>query len=391
MLMLQKTYFLTHTRRIIMDEDLKKELEAINKAVNEKLAKQADDHKAVIKAMADDVDAIKVSALKTSADDKEANGVLKADIEALNAKLAELPNVETAETKVEDTFTYEKAANGNLAPSAIEMKAVTSNTDIAGSGVGVLRPYFPLLEMNPIRGLAMIYNAVGSTFKIPKVGGGLFVDEAVQPADARNAGGSIGSTNATLKEWACEDAFSTASLEEVMALDATIIANMQQGASFAEAKQGFQALKAGNFASIKTGVAAKLPTSENIIAKLADLVAALDTAYLPMAKFLVSRGALAVIQSSNNNGLNFNATTGITTIFGYPVCISGYGDTGNTANDESVYFGDFMKGLVLASGTSINIGRFEQTRPGSITYFARFKSVTVAHDLKALVAMKSSA
>lgn len=312
------------------------------------------------------------------------------DLEALNSKILALPEVTSATAEPFPMLAREKSANGTLLASNITIKAVNANDSVPGAVHTSVSPFATMNEANVFRGKATLFAVMGSIFALPQVGGISFNHEASIPGNP-SKGGTLVSSDVVLKKFVSENQFSISSLDDVVGLDSTIIGLMMSEAGSAEAKDGFAGIKAGGFGSVNTGIAAKLPASADFIGKLGDLVSKLDTAYLNKAEFIMSREAYAVLITSVNNGLNFDPSTGTQTLFGYPLTVSGYVDGGNTAGHQSVVFGDFSAGLIIGANAGLTIGRFDQTKPGAITYYGEFRSTTSAWDTKALVVLKTAA
>ena len=104
------------------------------------------------------------------------------------------------------------------------------------------------------------------------------------------------------------------------------------------------------------------------------MAASLGDSYHGGASWVFSRVMFSRIQESDNNGLNFDPTTGLTTLFGYPVRVSDALETAAAGNLVGT-FGNYGRGIALATAADMTIGRYDQTRPGAMTYFghARFK------------------
>ena len=100
----------------------------------------------------------------------------------------------------------------------------------------------------------------------------------------------------------------------------------------------------------------------------------LNDPYHARASWVVSRQLYSLIQESNNNGLNFDPRTGLTTLFGYGLRVSDALEAPSAGNLVGT-FGDYGMGVALGTAADMTIGRYDQTRPGAMTYFghARFK------------------
>ena len=251
---------------------------------------------------------------------------------------------------------------------------------VAGGVQTALAAYQNLVAGNPLRPFQTVLSVSGGTVTIPRLFDIAFNNEAAVPAN-RTKQGNVGDGAAqTIKNWTAEGVFSEPVIEDVPMLDQVIeLEYMQQYGR----KQGEEAAaviktsvnaagRGGAFARVPTGLQAALPTAENIIAKMADLKAAIGSPYLPGAIYVASKELEARIITGNaSNIYAFDIPRGITTLFGYPLVRFDYADSGGAANDVSGYFGNFRRGLYLCERTSLELNRYMETNPGSVTYFGR--------------------
>lgn len=361
-----------------------KALESIQKKVSESENLSKDAIEKVAKDLADFTKANEA----TLKDNKD----LTAKVEKLEGVIKALPDNGEAEVAKSEVLAIVEAG-GMIQKASVEVlftKAYTANENVAGGSTGVLPVYGTQSAANPFRSLGTVFPTMGTSFLLPVASGIAFAREGSQPADGRNAGGSLASTEVQLRTWTSENAYSLSSLQDVPGLDGVVVSLIMQEAAKTEAQDAVAALKAGAFTSINTGVAANLPADNKIVAKLADLVTSLDEAYLANARFVLSRAVYGKLHKADNNGLAFDPANGITTLFGFPITISGYVEAGTSANHKSAYFGDFAKGLVIASSEGVSVSRFDQTKPGSLTYYSQFRGKATAWDTSALVALKTA-
>ena len=272
-------------------------------------------------------------------------------------------------------------------------KAYSDNTDVAGGRVDTNSPYYKLEQANFARRLGTIFPASGGIVKLPDVNSITWASEATQPAAPRTPGGDLASKNVTIETWVSENSYSLASLEDVPSMDPAITGLMTDQLGVSEADDAVAVVKAatGLAGAVTTGVATGLPTAANIFGKTMDMVTPLTSAYRNSSRFVMSREYFSTLQQSNNNGINFDPTTGLTTVGGYLVEVVDALETSDTDGNLAAIFGNFSRGLVLATAANITIGRYDQTRPGAMTYFGRARFKHAIWDVNGLVTMKIGA
>lgn len=371
---------------VIETVDVSAALEEIKSAVNDETKANKEAIEAAVEKFA--------TADATAKDLQDANKELTEKLSKLEGVIKAMPSTKVAE--VETIGLKNELIDGTQLVKASTAvvpitKAVRNNDGVPGNTDAAIGAYHTQLEANPFRALITVFPTTAGSFHMPSVDGITFAQEGSQPAGGRTPGGELASTTITLETFTSENAYSMNSLADVPSLDATVASLIFQEAGKSEA-QGVvsNGLNAGGFPSVNTGVAANLPAVDKIVGKMADLLARLDAAYLVGAQFLISRGVYAQLNKADNNGLAFDPANGITTLFGYPITVSGYLQAGNAANHKSAYFGDFGKGVILGSNETVSISRFDQTRPGSLTYYSMFRSKAGAWDTAALVSLKSA-
>ena len=258
-------------------------------------------------------------------------------------------------------------------------KDYASNEAVVGGVQTALGAYHNLVAGNPLRPYQTVLAVSGGTVTIPRLFDIQFNNEQNIPA-ARTKQGNVGDgTPQTVKNWTAEGVFSDPVIEDVPLLDQVIELEYMQQYGKKQGEEAAAVIKAsvannaaGNFAAVTTGVAAALPATGDVIAKMADLKAAIGSAYLAGAIYVVSKELEARVISGNaSNIYAFDVPRGITTLFGYPLIRFDYADAGSAANQVSGYFGNFRRGLYLCERTSLELNRYMETNPGSVTYFGR--------------------
>ncbi len=271
-------------------------------------------------------------------------------------------------------------------------KAVGDNTDIAGGRVDTNSPYYLLEQANFARQYGTLMPASGGVIKLPDLSGVSWASEATQPENpSRTPGGTLASKNVITDTYISENSLNLASLNDVPNMDGVMVNLMATQLGKSEAAEAVSTVKAETdanlAATIKTGVAAGLPTNANVFGKMVDMISGLSTVYTSGARFLVSRALYGVISQSNNTGINFDPTRNVVTLAGFPVHQVEELEASNVANNLVALFGDFSRGLVLATSAEMSVGRYEQTRPGAMTYFGHTRFKHAVWNAKSLVQM----
>lgn len=367
-----------------------KVLEKINSIVEEKTAPMAD--------MISKSDAEEMINKAT----EEAKAASSEEITKLNEKLQDL------EAEVSKPAAIAKSGESNMIKFEkmdTELGTVTAqkfdiitkrqgaNNDVPGGLVDSNTPFYTLEQENPFRTLASIIPASGGLVKLPSIAGITWASESAQPASPRTAGGSSASKNVTIETWVSENEYSLANLEDVPGMDGAIAGLMSARLGRAEAADAVAVIDGATFPTgqaITTGSANALPTAGNVVGRMTMLLESLASPYSSRGTFVVSRDLYARIQESDNNGLNFDPRTGISTLFGRPLVIA---DTleATAAGALVGVFGDFSSGLALCTAADMTIGRFDQTRPGSMTYFGRARFKNAIWDPAAIATFKVGA
>ena len=160
-------------------------------------------------------------------------------------------------------------------------------------------------------------------------------------------------------------------------------------------KATFAAIKAAaNIADVKTGQAATLPTAENLAAKMLAMVAEVEDYVGDGGAWVMSPALWALymqIRSDATSGFAIDPTTGAMTAYGYPIIKSTVLDAGNTANDISGVFGDFLDGVVQAEDGDLMVESYSETVPGALTLFAAGRFEGFVENTHAICRFKTAA
>ena len=345
--------------------------------------------------------AAEIEAVKSEA--KEALEAAKSEVlEAVEQKFDALPAIVKTENKSMDVIKFEDVDfNGSIVKAQkfdVVTKNYLDNTDVNGGRVSGQQPYF-ILEQNNVLGrqLGTVIPASGvGVVKLPDVHEISWASEAAQPAAARSPGGDLASKNVTIETWVTENQYSMSSLQDVPGMDAAITGLMSARLGLAEQADAVAVIKAATLATghnVTTGVNTgtdRLPTAANVIGRMANIREAMGSGY-GNRTWIVSRELMGRLQESNNTTLNFDPRMGVQTLFGDPVIVIDDLEASGTTGNLVGAYGDFSRGLAMCSNSEMMIGRYDQTRPGSMTYFGHARFKHAVWDTSALVTFKVGA
>ena len=261
-------------------------------------------------------------------------------------------------------------------------KAINTNDATPGAREDFMSPYVALQNGNPIRRFLNIMAATGTSCHVPNVNQITFADRA-NTGVALTDSGKVTDKEVPIKARAATQVVAEPAVADVPGLNAIIefafmqaYANKQGADTYAviqsdaaQAKAVDQTIKA----RVKSGVANKLPTSTTVIGLCADMIAAVGSPYLPGSVWQVSAafyGLLLKSQAAAATEFSFDPATGVMTLFGYPVVRNDH-FAGDAENGVPAAFGNFGRGIFFAERQLVDLRMYEQTNPGSITYFAQ--------------------
>ena len=313
----------------------------------------------------------------------------KAAREELAAVVAAAPAIAKSEEAPVDAIKFDNYEGFKGAAVVNFEKAFTgtgSTAQVTGSMTDMQRLYYQMQQKNPLRAYSTIMPTSAGSVNLPQVTEITGAVENTLATLPTNPGGNVASVNVIPQNWVSRSQFTDQSVEDLPGLDSMVASFMAQAIARAEAADMVSQMDAATITEVNTGVADALPTS---IAPWTDLMAALDSAYLPGAKWGMSRQAYAHLRSTLQGGsgsdLLFDPATGKPTFLGYEVFINDHFDAGSAAGDNAVYFGDFSMGTVIVSRKEMNISRHEDTLPGAMYYYGNMRSRGVIWDANALV------
>lgn len=277
-------------------------------------------------------------------------------------------------------------------------KAVDSNINTPGSPSNSLTPFYKLQAGNPLRTYGSVFPVgSGQSINIPQVSGINWVEESVV-TPGRTDASALTNKLVSVANFVVAPAIARAALDGLPGLDQAMVGFIAARAPIVEVKDTLAVIKAAtaangeisNIVSTSNGAAA-LPAEDKIIGKMSDMIAITDSGYAANGTFLVSRRLMSAIQSSNNNGLNFNPANGVATLFGYPIVIVDNMEAGNAAGNMSAIFGDIRMGVVTVTKQSMDILRSVENQLGKIVYHSTMSSKGAVWDGSALTALITKA
>lgn len=266
-----------------------------------------------------------------------------------------------------------------------------------------LAPFTEMFQQNLFRSFCTVMNVSGnSSVALPEVENTNWAVEGTL-STSRTSSQDISSKNLFTQTWVKEDYVTTTSLEDTPMLDDMVVTNMMRRKYATEGADSIAKLKAAAAAAssdietIHTGVEDALPAVGDVYGKLLDLIGAITEAYSSNGVLMVSKALYVLLSKSTQTGggLDFDPVMRIRTLDGYPLFVNDYLETpvATNMNDASqlvAVFGDFSLGWVILDAVGASISRYEQTRPGAITYFGRAKWVQGEWDGRALAVLRTT-
>ena len=271
------------------------------------------------------------------------------------------------------------------------IKADTNTTNITGAPTASQRVFFGMQQMNPFRGYSTIMPTSATAVNLPQVSNitaqmETSVPDSINLGTVPPHGGALTSAPVIPQNWVSRTAFTDQAVADLPSLDMMVGAFQAQQIAVAEAVDMVTQLDGNaNVTEVNTGVATGLPED---IGPWTDLMASLSSAYLPGARWFMSRQAYAHLRSTTQGGtgsdLLYDAGLGMMSFLGYGIVINDHLDAGNVAGQNPVYFGDFRAGTVIVSRKEMSISRHEDTIPGAVYYYGNLRSRGVVWDPNAL-------
>ena len=324
----------------------------------------------------------------------------KAAREELETTVKSAPAIISKETPVMDSFKWDNEdfnAKAEVDLSDEITKAYNPTTQVTGEPTSTARLYYALQQRNPFRMVSTVMPMNSSTMELPTITGITAQHEAAIPASISTAsghGGGLATVQLITQNWTSRTAFSDQSVDDLPGLDAMVGGFIGQQIGVAEAVD--------MVAQVKThvnqpGTVNRVTTTGGAVS-LDNFVALRDgisSAYLPNAKFMMSRpiyGDLRTLsQSGSGSDLVWDPVMGKMTLFGHDVIINDHLENFGAANNLLALFGDFAAATVIGNRRSMSISRHPDTIPGAVYYYGNMRSRGQVWDGDAFFALRSNA
>lgn len=276
-------------------------------------------------------------------------------------------------TSIQNFMIYDDGKNADLIS-----KAITTNINIPGAPTTSLTPFYTLQYSNPFRSRSTVMSVGdGNTMSKPSISG-VNWKKQTDAAAAIPDGLAQMSNDVTIDPYVSQTKIPNFNLDSLAGQDAAIVGLMAAMAPVAETADMINVLKSASSGGgkvlnhvVKSGVANDLPADDDILDSLWAMTSGLGTAYLAGGSFLISRQVMSLLRTVNKNGLVFDPTTGLQTLFGYNIMQTDGFPSGKANNDVSAVFGNYRLGTILATKQMMTISRFLETNPGFVTYFGQ--------------------
>ena len=331
---------------------------------------------------------------------KEEIAAEKAAREELEGLVKSAPAIISKESTMSNTFKWDNEginakADVDLGPEIT--KQYTPTTQVTGEPTSTARLYYSLMQGNPFRMVSSVMPMNSSTMELPRVIGVTAGHEANIPASinvSTGHGGSLETVQLVTQNWTSRTFFSDQAVEDLPGLDSMVAGFQGQEIGVAEAVDMVAQIKThvnagGNTQrAITTGGAVRL-------VDFATMRDGISSAYLPNAKFMMSRpiyGELRTLsQSGSGSDLVWDPVMGKMTLFGHEVMINDHLEDFGATNNLLALFGDFSRGTVIGNRKSMSISRHGDTIPGGVYYYGNMRSRGVVWDGQAIFGLRSNA
>lgn len=347
--------------------------------------KSAVDAKFAETALKADVDAAIEKALVGKVDAEEVT-VLKAALEALEAKLDAIPSPSVI-TKKDTNMNISEVFKKNLeekgvAKAEIFVKGIARSSNIVGAPTETFGLSGALFAANPFRQLARFIPTTATAIKLPYKTGNHGVVKANATTKGATPAGSAAVTEVSLilETYHGGSEISKEAASDIIDFDTFWTQDVIDELAAAEAASHVATVAA--MAGVTTAGIGTLT-----LADFAALHASVGPQYAVNGAFVVSSGAMATLRTLNTastgGDLVFDAQLGSFRLFGSPIYQNNY--MANVANGAVVAaFGDFGRGLALAQKGGPEVSRYDQTKPGYWTYVGEMRSAMAATDANAV-------
>ena len=366
-----------------MTIEVNEALEAIKAQVSEKFE--------TVAAKAD------LEALGTTKADAESVEALKGHIEALEAKFDAMPAPSILKATQEEVKSMNSVSEGfakSLEATGknhleVELKAITQGRDVTGGKVETFGLIGSMFNGNPIRQVASVVNTTSKAIDLPVRAGnhGAANAGATKNVDD-NGNASVGVTQLIVQTFNARSDVTIEAVNDIPGFDQFWGQDMLDEVASIEA--------AAQVTELATMDAGKVAASASVITwdDIVDLYYSIEPAARVGGAFMFSSQIMAQLRTLSNSGtgseLLFDPQLGGFRLFGAPVYENGY-MAAPAVNAVTGAFGDWKKGLVIASRATASLGRYDQTVPGKYVYYAEMRSGIPNWDNTALKTLKMAA
>lgn len=384
--------------------DIKKALEDIKAAVNEKMAKvitKDDLEAAVEEALAEalkeknegetsELEELKAAVAKLSEEletvEKDLEGTveteeletLKGSLEELAAKLDAIPAVEDetiakgkSMSNINKVFTKNLKEKG-VAQADIILKNITQSRNVTGAPSEWYGLTGSMFASNPFRELASVIETTGKALVLPVRAGSHGAGAAHATVKNTTASGNSAVTEVTIivNSYDALTEVSVEAADDIIGFDQFWTQDMLDEVASIEAVAHVAIVEA--MAGVNTDANSAVTLDD-----MADLHFAVEPQYRTNGAFVVSTDVMKTLRTLNTastgGDLLFDAQLGVFRLFGQPIYENAYMDSIASGNVVAA-FGDWKNGMVIANRNAATVGRYEQTKPGYYSYYANLRS-----------------
>ena len=250
------------------------------------------------------------------------------------------------------------------------------------SPVEALAPWFDLREGNPLLEWTHVQMITTGSMNVPKITTGeVSKNGNVPDVPAAPVGVSVDGANSQTQVYDLTSQTPLATARWMVGLRARVLEDHVMRHGFAQGQDSWGA--------VKTGLAAKLSTAQELPARLAAMVAGVPSYYRMRACWMVNEQVEGVLFSQA--GYAFPIVDGLPRLLSYPWMPNSHTDAGDTAGDVSAAFGSFYQALVIGMEHEISFREFDQTNPGSLTFFSHSGCAHEATDVRGLSYLQTAA
>ena len=253
------------------------------------------------------------------------------------------------------------------------IKAIRQSQNVTGAPTAVQALAGAAFAPNPLRELASVIETTATALDVPvRTGSHGAAKAAANRGTTAKATGdaAVGNAKVLIGTFEALNEVSIESADDIPAFDEFWTADIVNELASVEAAD-----HAGVVDSLtaETSAAAGTMTLDD----LAGLLWSVNPAYRANGSWMVSSNAMQIIRTMNASGtgsdLIFDAQLGAFRLFGHPVYENAYMDAVAGGN-RPVAFGDFKRGVIVASRAAAKVGRYEQTKPGYYTFYGVLRS-----------------